>query len=101
MEALSIMEIETVRHKALLAFIVSGKSKGLPSNLVDRFRKMLVWLYAIDRVSDLYVPPNYGAHQLTGDRTGVWSLTVSRNWRMTFRITDMLTIEDLDLEDYH
>ncbi len=62
---------------------------------------MLVWLDAIDRVSDLYVPPNYGAHQLTGDRAGVWSLTVSRNWRMTFRITDMLTIEDLDLEDYH
>ena len=95
------MEIETVRHKALLALIVSGKSKGLPSNLVDRLRKMLVWLDAIDRVSDLYVPPNYGAHQLTGDRAGVWSLTVSRNWRMTFRITDMLTIEDLDLEDYH
>ena len=95
------MEIESVRHKALLAFIVSGKSKGLPSNLVDRLRKMLVWLDAIDRTNDLYVPPNYGAHQLTGDRAGMWSLTVSRNWRMTFRVTDMLTIEDLDLEDYH
>ena len=95
------MEIESVRHKALLAFIVSGKSKGLPSNLVDRLRKMLVWLDAIDRTNDLYVPPNYGAHQLTGDRAGMWSLTVSRNWRMTFRISDTLTIEDLDLEDYH
>ena len=95
------MEIESVRHKALLAFMVSGKSKGLPSNLVDRLRKMLVWLDAIDRTNDLYVPPNYGAHQLTGDRAGMWSLTVSRNWRMTFRVTDMLTIEDLDLEDYH
>ena len=95
------MEIESVRHKALLAFMVSGKSKGLPSNLIDRSRKMLVWLDAIDRMSDLYVPPNYGAHQLAGDRTGVWSLTVNRNWRMTFCITDILTIEDLDLEDYH
>ena len=79
LEALSIIEIESVRHKALLAFIMSGKSKGLPSNLIDRLRKMLVWLDAIDRVSDLYVPHNYGAHQLTGDRAGVWSLTVSRN----------------------
>ena len=73
------MEIEAVRHKALLAFIVAGKSKGLPSNLIDRLRKMLVWLDAIDRTNDLYVPPNYGAHQLTGDRAGMWSLTVSRN----------------------
>jgi proteic killer suppression protein len=62
---------------------------------------MLVWLDAIDQANDLYVPPNYGAHQLTGDRAGVWSLTVSRNWRMTFRISESFIIEDLDLEDYH
>jgi proteic killer suppression protein len=62
---------------------------------------MLVWLDAIDQANDLYVPPNYGAHQLTGDRAGVWSLIVSRNWRMTFRISESLIIEDLDLEDYH
>jgi toxin HigB-1 len=73
------MDIVSIRHKPLLAFFESGKSKGLPSNLVDRLAKMLVWLDAIDRVSDLHIPPNYGAHQLTGDRTGVWSLTVTRN----------------------
>ena len=44
---------------------------------------------------------NYGAHQLTGDRAGVWSLTVTKNWRMTFTISDAPAIEDLDLEDYH
>ena len=95
------MEIGSVRHKALLAFLETGKSKGLPSNLVERLRRMLVWLDAIDQTNDLYVPPNYGAHQLTGDRAGVWSLSVSRNWRMTFRISESLIIEDLDLEDYH
>ncbi|WP_426012498.1 hypothetical protein [Caulobacter sp. DWR2-3-1b2] len=41
-----------------------------------------------------------GAHQLTGDREGVWSLTVTKNWRMTFRIDDALAIEDMDREDY-
>jgi toxin HigB-1 len=95
------MEIGSIRHKALLAFVETGKLKGLPSNLVDRLRKMLVWLDAIDHPSELYVPPNYGAHQLSGDRAGVWSLTVSRNWRMTFRVSAQVTIEDLNLEDYH
>ena len=31
----------------------------------------------------------------------VWSLTVTKNWRMTFRINAAGAIEDMDLEDYH
>ena len=42
------------------------------------------------------------AHQLAGDRKGTWSLTVTRNWRITFRIDDSSdVIVDLDYEDYH
>ena len=46
--------------------------------------------------------PSWKAHQLVGDRKGVWSLSVTKNWRITFRI-DQATIEivDLDYEDYH
>ena len=40
------------------------------------------------------------AHILTGDRKGTWSLRVTRNWRLTFRIEDDEII-DMDLEDYH
>ncbi len=95
------MEIESVRHKPLRAFAESGRAKGLPGNLVARLRNMLAWLAAIETADELTSPPNYGAHQLTGDRHGVWSLTVTKNWRMTFRVNDALAIEDLDLEDYH
>jgi len=38
---------------------------------------------------------------LTGDRRGTWSLVVSRNWRLTFLVSDANEIIDLDLEDYH
>ena len=62
---------------------------------------MLAWLAAIETADELKSPPNDGAHQLTGDRQGVWSLTVTKNWRMTFSINDALAVEDLDLEDYH
>jgi toxin HigB-1 len=95
------VEIESIRHKALRAFADNGKAKGLAGNLVSRVRNMMAWLAAIEAAEELKAPPNYGAHQLTGDRTGVWSLTVTKNWRMTFTINDALAIEDLDLEDYH
>ncbi len=62
---------------------------------------MLAHLDAIETEEELKVPPNYGAHQLTSDRVGTWSLTVTRNWRMTFRVNGTPTIDDLDLEDYH
>ena len=95
------MEIESIRHKALRNFAETGKTKGLPGNLVDRLRKMLAYLAAIASVDELDIPPNYGAHEMKGDRAGMWSLTVTRNWRMTFRLNDALAIEDMDLEDYH
>lgn len=95
------MEIESIRHKALRSFAETGKTKGLPGNLVDRLRNMLAYMAAIEAAEELKVPPNYGAHQLTGDRQGVWSLTVTKNWRMTFRINAASHVEDMDLEDYH
>lgn len=95
------MEIESIRHKALRVFAETGKAKGLPGNLVERLRNMLAYLVAIGSPEELKIPPNFGAHQLTGDRKGEWSLTVTKNWRMTFRVNDALAIEDMDLEDYH
>ncbi len=95
------MEIESIKHKALRNFAETGKPKGLPGNLLDRLRKMLFFLSAISTAEELKVPPNYGAHQLVGDRAGTWSLTVTKNYRMTFRINDEGQVEDMDLEDYH
>lgn len=95
------MEIESIKHKALRHFAETGQSKGLPGDLVGRLRNMLAYLSAIETVEELRIPPNYGAHRLTGDRGGESSLTVTKNWRMTFRVSESLAIEDMDLEDYH
>ena len=95
------MQIESIRHKALRRFAETGLAKGLPSGSVDRLRNMLAYIDAIDTVEELKMPPNFGAHRLTGDRKGEWALTVTRNWRMTFRVNDGGSIEDMDLEDYH
>ena len=95
------VEIESIRHKALRNFAETGRAKGLPGDLVGRLRSMLAYLAAIGTEEELKIPPNYGAHALTGDREGYWSLTVSKNWRMTFRINEALAIADMNLEDYH
>jgi proteic killer suppression protein len=95
------MEIVTVRHKALRRFIETGKPKGLNADVADRLLKMIAYLAAADTTDELHVPPNWGAHELAGDRAGTWSLTVTKNWRMTFRVTAENAIADLDLEDYH
>lgn len=95
------MEIGTIRHKALRSFAETGKAKGLPGNLVGRLRNMLAYLDVIVAIEEVKAPPNFGAHLLTGDRAGTWSMTVTKNWRMTFRVSDAGAIEELDLEDYH
>jgi proteic killer suppression protein len=95
------VEFESIRHKALRSFAETGRTKGLPGNVVERLRKMLAYISVVQSVEELKIPPNYGAHELTGDRKGTWSLTVTKNWRMTFRVNSDGNVEDLDLEDYH
>jgi proteic killer suppression protein len=59
-------------------------------------------LQEMEDIQELRDVPSWNAHQLTGDRKGSWSLTVTRNWRITFRIEQAeREILDLDYEDYH
>ena len=95
------VQIESIRHKALRSFAETGKPKGLNAKVAERLLRMIAYLVAIESVEELYTPPNWGAHLLTGDRAGTWTLTVTKNWRMTFRITEEGMIADMDLEDYH
>ena len=44
--------------------------------------------------------PGYRLHPLKGERKGLWSVTVSGNWRVTFRIENG-NVLDVDLTDYH
>ncbi len=61
---------------------------------------MLTALLSVETVEGLQGPPGWRIHQLTGDRAGTWSISVSGNWRITFEIASD-EINNLDLEDYH
>ena len=72
------MEIESSRHKALRSFAETGGTGGLPGNLVGRLRNMLAFLAVVESLSELRIPPNFEAHELTGNLAGTWSLTVTK-----------------------
>ncbi len=74
----------------------------LAPSVVEKVRNILTFLQEMEDAQELRDVPGWNAHQLTGNRKGSWSLTVTGNWRITFRIDQTEgEILDLDYEDYH
>jgi toxin HigB-1 len=94
------MIVRSVRHRGLLRLIRDDDSREVRSDLVQRVRRILTALIAASDIKVLHGPPGWRVHQLQGDRAGIWSISVSGNWRLTFEIRQG-EICDLDLEDYH
>jgi toxin HigB-1 len=65
-------------------------------------RKMLAFLDDMQDPGELRALAAWKVHTITGDRKGTWSLSVTRNRRLTFRV-DIAEREiyDVNLEDYH
>jgi toxin HigB-1 len=96
------VDIRTFAHKGLKRLYQDDNAKGVPPDAADKLRKMLAYLDNIETVGELRALTAWKAHTLSGDRKGTWSLSVTRNLRLTFRI-DLAQREicDLNLEDYH
>ena len=76
-----------------------GQARLVDPSVRVRVANLLAVLDAASSALDLVGPGNR-LHELRGDREGVWSVTVSENWRITFRFTDE-NAHDVDLTDYH
>jgi len=94
------MKIRSVRHKGLKRFIEDDDVRGIRRDMADKVRKILAVLISASDMHGVEGPPGWRIHQLSGDRAGTWSISVSGNWRMTFDIEND-EIYNLDLEDYH
>jgi len=96
------MKIVNVKHKGLRRFLEADDASGLPAQYIGKIRNILAFLQDMESPEELRTIPTWKAHPLSGDRKGAWSLFVSRNWRITFRINSTgIEIEELDYEDYH
>ena len=96
------MKIRDFVHKGLKRLYEEDSTKGVPAISVDKLRKMLAFLDGMGDAEELRGLPAWKAHQLTGDRKGTWSLSVTGNLRLTFRIDAAgREIRAVNLEDYH
>jgi len=96
------MEIRNFVHKGLKKLYAEDDVKGVPPQTVDKLRKMLAFLDGMEDPEELRALSSWKVHTLTGDRKGTWSLSVTANRRLTFRMdTNEHEIYNVDLEDYH
>ena len=96
------MKIRNVLPKGLRRFIEDDSTAALQPAVVPKLLRILSFLQDMEREEELRTVPGWKAHRLVGDRKDVWSLSVTKNWRITFRVDRTGSeIVDLDYEDYH
>ena len=94
------MAIQSFRHKGLKRLYEQGDAKGLAHEQVTKLTNMLTLLDEVQEPENMGLYPGWRLHRLKGDLKGFWSLTVTRNWRLVFRMESGKAY-DMDLVDYH
>lgn len=95
------MILKTIKHKGVRRLVEAYDRSGLPAAYCERINKILAFLRGCKDANELTDFPLWNIHQLKGDRYPSWSISVSRNYRITFFINEANEIEDIDYEDYH
>jgi toxin HigB-1 len=94
------MIIEKFRHKGLRRLYEDDDLSGVPAHSVRKIKAILAALEFADDFSQVATIPGWKLHPLRGDRKGEYSITVTGNWRITFRLQGH-AVTDIHFEDYH
>ena len=91
--------ILTIRHRGLKRLYQRGDASGVSATQLSRIEDVLAHLDQAARPRDLDLP-GYRLHPLKGELRGFWSVSISGNWRVIFRMENG-DAHDVDLADYH
>ncbi|MDE2925506.1 MAG: type II toxin-antitoxin system RelE/ParE family toxin [Acidobacteriota bacterium] len=91
--------LRTFRHRGLKRLFERGDKSKLQAYQVVRIEEILARLDVAVSTNDLNTP-GYRLHPLKGNLRGFWSIRVSANMRIIFRI-EAGDVFDVDLTDYH
>ena len=91
--------IRGFRHKGLELFFSAGKTSKIQARHAERLRLILGRLNVATEPRDMNLPGLH-LHPLKGDRRGTWAVSVSGNWRLTFKFEGEDAIL-VDYQDYH
>ncbi len=91
--------IKSFKHKGLKKFFETGSKVGIIPEHASKLGRILDRLDAAINANDMNLP-GYRLHKLSGQKTDMWSVTVSGNWRITF-IFEGEDVFIVDYMDYH
>ena len=86
-------------HRTEEVFL-SGKSRWFPPEIVGRMKNKLAMIDLAGSVRDLAAIPSHRLHKLGGARSGQYSISVNRQWRVCFRFHEG-DAYDVEIIDYH
>jgi proteic killer suppression protein len=88
--------IKSFRHRGAEKFFRTGSKSGIQPKHAGKLRLQLFALDNARQPGDMNAP-GWELHPLTGEFKHHWAVSVSGNWRLTFRFEG----EDAVLVDYH
>lgn len=92
--------IRSIRDKRVQQVLDGKLPKRFPKEMLAAVERRLKMLDLAEEVEDLRVPPANRLERLRGDRKGMWSIRVNKQWRICFRWeTDCA--HDVEIVDYH
>lgn len=91
--------IQNFKDKGLKLLFEKGDRTKIKSDLVRKIENILTMLNATKEIRDMNAP-GFNLHQLKGNKKGIWSVTVKKNWRITFRFENG-DVYNVNFEDYH
>jgi len=94
------MRIASFRNRELERFWRRDEVRGIARQYERKLRAMLTVIEEAENIAELETFPGLRFHPLKGDRKGIWSVKLTRNQRLTFRIEGSV-VSEIDIEDYH
>jgi len=91
--------IRGLKHKGLGKFFQTGSKAGIQAQHAERLRLILGRLSAATAPKDMALP-GLDLHPLKSNRKGTWAVSVSGNWRITFKFVGK-DAESVNYEEYH
>ena len=91
--------IRSFSHAGLEKFFRTGSKAGIQPKHARKLENQLAALNRAAHPMDMNLP-GWDLHPLKGDLEGHWAVSVSGNWRMTFRFEGS-DAEVVSYQDYH
>lgn len=92
--------IKTFADKHTETVYLTGRSRRLPPDIIQRALRRLEFLDYATTLDDLKVPPSNRLHALKDDRAGQYSISINDQWRICFAFMDG-DAYDVEITDYH